>query len=1774
MVKAKNTEKLIDKKVFIPVRLGKYRVIGMLDSGAGLTLMQHSLFKRLGMNESRLSRDDIPELKSFSDSEIYVVGQARVNLRLYPGHAGISIGIWVIQDIPGSPDLLLGADLMSKGQVQLGFSNTDKGEAPTVRFLYPEDYSCTVIYAAPSQLCTVRAYVSLGPSQEDDIEVTLHPGAMVIRTDIILVSASQLGSVAVVPSRTELIFDSRVNAYTGTARVINLTNRKVEDLITCKMELINNYQSIEFSQSNRAVLCQALYHNPLGREVLPESLESCYGSRLLTVNSLSIDEDVQVPVNDWGDLSDTIHAKEPTFTGTAETIPEIIEPAGLDIPTIVYSNAAEAIRLSDYPEVIREYVQKIFIEKYPEVVSLHSLDAGNLSLTLGYTQLRLREGEVLPKAKRIFHVSPSERRHMDDLCDLLIKFGYITRSPMQPSGHHLYGMSSYLVPRAKPNCLGRLIVDFSPVNQLIESPASVVPEMSATLQFLQGKAFFSSIDLRYAYLGLRIDEASRPLTTFLTPSGSFQWLALPTGAANSPAYFIDAIHKILHYEPVYGEDGKVIYESENVVKLKRSDLETAQSYFDDIINASHALPTYQESIEYHFEMLEKVVSRLAFHGAKISVPKCEFARTKILFLGWIVSKDYVMADPRRIQKVKDFIFPTSKKAVRSFLGLVNSLRRVTSMQVIAQIAILSPLTSSKAEFKPTEEHRKAFQEIKDMLISQPLFSQLIDEKAEKYLWVDAATSSGVLGAVLAQKISSQENKKFVPVHLDLEDEVHQYIYDHELKYEPAKLYTSLPIERLTPTQRKTVPPVVTPEGPLLGYTEENVVDSFFWSVISVLTVYNCTPPESTLALRAMAVKKLKSANCGIRNTKLRDFVFKMNFDKHKEYLQNFLRGTVGVDPEFLLVEAMAIALMRPIIVISSLKRHKAKPVLNFNSDKEMPPIILGVYERQGIEIFKPFFLNKNVEFNLDSLKDRVQIVAYVAKTIPEAFLSRPILDLEVFAILTSLYSLQRYISGVKVKLLTDSRVLYYLFSAKVGNSSVKIKRWCLKLLSDYPLVTLHFVRTTDNLADFLTREGLPSGDLEKFNLKDVQISDFYDELPKPEFTLAEWIEFVEKHPEYLTINRTDKPSEQSTIMALTSGLSNVKDVVTPLEILKERLQRSEIVQNQKKEFPEIYAACLASKDFEFLDEKDPKQVKYKLVSDLLMVEKNFYKILVPDSMIGILLSHTHLLGHKGLVRMMADLESYWFKNMYTVTKKFVTSCYSCFLSYKGKRKQKLGVYPTPSRPFQEVTMDLAENLNKSGGYSHLLVLQCTFSDFVIIIPLKSKTSTEISRVLLHSVLMQYNVEKIHSDNGPGFRSAKWLEVMAALGITVITTSALHPAGRGQVERLVGTVKILMKKILATRPTLDWEYIPFLVAKILNNTTSPKTGFKPSAMVYGRDGAGAMFLDSENTAPPNHFVKTHRTHIEQVTAEIRLMTDVATERLTQLRMITNERVNQNRTAKVFKPGDYVFVLDRTVVPGAARVLRTRLSPSPYVVVRPLWTTTLVKRLGDGFTSLYSNSDLKLYEGSSPLFSTLPVEVSKVLLHSFSDLLDSDLTTLTRVDPLTLPTAVTLFEPDSPDTPTKVTGEGEESREELPSFTPLDEGDIGEPMVKDEPKEAREPNPEEPMVMLDPLDPMDEDDPDVKDTLKAAAQEQVEADVQVLLKDENIEGEEDEYDSEEDDDDTLEVIPEVDEGDENPDESDNLPPKIQTDENLEQSVSEPRRSSRKKKQNVRFRDDFVF
>ncbi|MFN9983196.1 MAG: hypothetical protein ACK53Y_24930, partial [bacterium] len=65
----------------------------------------------------------------------------------------------------------------------------------------------------------------------------------------------------------------------------------------------------------------------------------------------------------------------------------------------------------------------------------------------------------------------------------------------------------------------------------------------------------------------------------------------------------------------------VIYESENIVKQKRDPLPYICNYFDDILATSPLKPTYGETLQCHFEILEKCVKRMAFHGSKINVMK-------------------------------------------------------------------------------------------------------------------------------------------------------------------------------------------------------------------------------------------------------------------------------------------------------------------------------------------------------------------------------------------------------------------------------------------------------------------------------------------------------------------------------------------------------------------------------------------------------------------------------------------------------------------------------------------------------------------------------------------------------------------------------------------------------------------------------------------------------------------------------------------------------------------------------------------------------------------------------------------------------------------------------------------------------------------------------------------------------------------------------------------------------------------------------------------------
>ena len=94
-------------------------------------------------------------------------------------------------------------------------------------------------------------------------------------------------------------------------------------------------------------------------------------------------------------------------------------------------------------------------------------------------------------------------------------------------------------------------------------------------------------------------------------------------------------------------------------------LHFSYAYIDDLLIASH-------SSEEHKEHLRQVLERLQFHGLLINPAKCMFGASELEFLGHHVSSQGIR--PLE-QKVRDFPQPTSRRQLRTFLGMINFYQR-------------------------------------------------------------------------------------------------------------------------------------------------------------------------------------------------------------------------------------------------------------------------------------------------------------------------------------------------------------------------------------------------------------------------------------------------------------------------------------------------------------------------------------------------------------------------------------------------------------------------------------------------------------------------------------------------------------------------------------------------------------------------------------------------------------------------------------------------------------------------------------------------------------------------------------------------------------------------------------------------------------------------------------------------------------------------------------------------------------------------------------------
>ena len=178
------------------------------------------------------------------------------------------------------------------------------------------------------------------------------------------------------------------------------------------------------------------------------------------------------------------------------------------------------------------------------------------------------------------------------------------------------------------------------------------------------------------------------------------------------------------------------------------------AYADDLIIAS-------TNFKEHMETLKRVRSSLKEAGLTVNLKKCEFCRSELKYLGYIVDRQGLRTDPEKVECVANFPRPVKVKQVRSFLGLCGYYRKfVRNFSKIAEP--LCKLTGGKkgkqTNFEWTDEAETAFVHLKNALTTAPV---LICPDFSKEFTINCDASDKAIGAALTQY--SEEDKLDHPI---------------------------------------------------------------------------------------------------------------------------------------------------------------------------------------------------------------------------------------------------------------------------------------------------------------------------------------------------------------------------------------------------------------------------------------------------------------------------------------------------------------------------------------------------------------------------------------------------------------------------------------------------------------------------------------------------------------------------------------------------------------------------------------------------------------------------------------------------------------------------------------------------------------------------------------------------------------------------------------------------------------------------------------------------
>lgn len=171
-------------------------------------------------------------------------------------------------------------------------------------------------------------------------------------------------------------------------------------------------------------------------------------------------------------------------------------------------------------------------------------------------------------------------------------------------------------------------------------------------------------------------------------------------------------------------------------------------------------------------------------------------------------------------------------------------------------------------------------------------------------------------------------------------------------------------------------------------------------------------------------------------------------------------------------------------------------------------------------------------------------------------------------------------------------------------------------------------------------------------------------------------------------------------------------------------------------------------------------------------------------------------GHMGIETCLRRArETMFWPKMNDFVKSRIRNCTICLEVADKQQKEPLQSTPIPTKPFEQIALDIAEIKSKSGNSkSHYLIMSDYYSDFIEVDKLTSISTKAIIEKCQHNFSRHGLPKKIIADDGTQFHSKEFIRFAKNdCKAKVTLSSPYHHQANGKAESAVKIVKRLFKK---------------------------------------------------------------------------------------------------------------------------------------------------------------------------------------------------------------------------------------------------------------------------------------------------------------------------------------------------------------------------------------------